>query len=243
MADRTVSHPLKARWLVGSWLLWMLAAAAVPAQDPPRRPVRPDGPDHARPERGERRDGDRAERQRAAPTPAHRLDQLEAKLDTLVAEVRQLRRAINRQRAALERSGRLPARGPGERLRPGFGPLPHGAYGPAGPGTGPAALPFGPGTMSGNMWGTYPPRGSTYGTYPGFPGHPGTNVDQFAPPQPGPPVGFPFGSGPMAPPAGPGTGPMGRQPPFPLGAVPQSERPEPDPDAKSQDTAGDEGGD
>ncbi len=170
MVCPTASHPLRTFLLTGSPLLLTLAAVAASAQEASDPPARPDDPARAAADRRERPGrgwpdgtapwqwpGGRAPRERAALQPAQRLDQLEAKLDTLIDEVRQLRRAINRQRADLQRSSNLPPRGPGDRPRAGsFGSPPRGAWDRGGPQ--PPAPPYGP-RAERPMWRQFPPPG------------------------------------------------------------------------------------
>ena len=144
MITHRIGRPLQA---VGCPLVIVLAAALAAAQGPPDQPPGPPdqspGPAAGRPDGGgpdwpmfERRFGGQWQgqgqqfRTRASEPAAQRLDALEAKLDTLLNEVRQLRREINRQRVGMSsrrpgpRYGQGPPQGPyrGEFRRDGQRP-------------------------------------------------------------------------------------------------------------------------
>jgi hypothetical protein len=194
MMRTTCRLPLRAFLLACAPLLMVLTSGTALAQDPPDPPRGPEGRDRADVERRagpgrgwpggppawQQRSGG-ATRDRAAFGPAQRLDQLEAKLDTLIAEVRQLRRAINRQRADAERPD-SPSRGPGARRGPdAAGPPSRGAGDRGGPQ--PSWPPFGP-RADGPMWRPFPPPAGPPWNRPGWnapPGRRGPNADTWGP--------------------------------------------------------------
>ena len=182
-------------WLTCFALIVALATTAASAQGPPDPPAGPrdksrdpaaEKKDDFRPGMPDRRFGPQwpgpAARGRGIqPAAPARLDELEAKLDTLLDEVRQLRRDIQRLHANLQPGARGPQFGPpfypgpyrggfhpGAQWAP-WGPHfkgPQGAFGPpwAGPGRGPQAMrdwaPRGPRDKNADR-GTDRPRGDS----------------------------------------------------------------------------------
>ncbi len=127
---RTIAHRIvRPISLACSTLVVALAVATASAQGPPDPPPGPPDPpsgpaadqaDDFRPGMPEHRFGPQwpgpSARGRAFQPAAERLDQLDVKLDTLLNEVRQLRREIHRQRAGMSPGPR------GSQFGPQFGP-------------------------------------------------------------------------------------------------------------------------